>query len=168
MNVTIPKPAARKTPVHGIVLKVRNEKGVIESVNIYLDEDGVVDTIIGGKSLVRHLQIEKADAEFFGRNSDIDLPAHIPGIQRIPLKDGSGRIGIRPSPKLQRDMEFFIPTIPCWFEGCEELREAFNLAVARKQKEYTDMGVECPNCAIGEIERSYIKKLAKLDTSKPA
>lgn len=166
MVIQSPK-SAKKGPVHGMVLKVKNANGDIESVQVYLDDEGVVQKIIGGKHLMQLIRIEKADGEFFGRNTGIELPANVPGLYRIPLNDGTGAIGVKPSPKLQKDMEFFMPEedYPCWFEGCRELREKYFQDVAKKQKEYTDMGMECPNCAIGDINRKYIKKLAKLDTS---
>ena len=54
----------------------------------------------------------------------------------------------------RRDVRFFGET-PCWFEGCEELREAY-----KAEKAALEAKPDCKNCETSALMRKYFKKVA--------
>lgn len=58
--------------------------------------------------------------------------------------------GVSDNPDVYR---FFSPSSPCWFEGCEELRERFDAEVQEAQSR---AGEACSGCLRGPIIRKYV------------
>lgn len=52
------------------------------------------------------------------------------------------------SPEQQKILGFFVASTPCWFEGCNELREKYLAEVAAQP-------AGCPDCQKGAIIRKY-------------
>jgi len=49
--------------------------------------------------------------------------------------------------------KFFSPSVPCWFDGCEELREQYK---NEKQKLLDKHDGNCPACAEGQLVNKYL------------
>lgn len=69
----------------------------------------------------------------------------------IETKDGPNgeNIIVGYNPVLLETMKFFKKEEPCFFPGCEELRE-------QHARELESKGAECPSCVKGELQRKYM------------
>jgi hypothetical protein len=50
---------------------------------------------------------------------------------------------------------FFSPHQPCWFEGCEKLREQYQAELDKRG------GSACPSCEKGVVIRMFVPKIKK-------
>ena len=64
--------------------------------------------------------------------------------------------------KTKSIMPFFTDR-PCWFSGCEELREKYRAEIEKVEKAAQDKKQPCRGCDKGEIMRKYITILRGLD-----
>ena len=56
------------------------------------------------------------------------------------------------SPIRQEIIPFFVDSSPCWFPGCEELREEY-------RKELEKLGSNCPGCQRGALMRKFAPRV---------
>lgn len=77
----------------------------------------------------------------------------IPGV-RTAVVDGRRQV-TQIDPQTQRAYQFFLPDNPCWFDGCDELREEYEQAVEAR-------GSDCPACKKGELIRKYLPRVLEL------
>lgn len=56
------------------------------------------------------------------------------------------------SPVSKDIIPFFVDSSPCWFEGCEELREEY-------RKELEKLGTNCPGCQRGALMRKFAPRV---------
>lgn len=61
-----------------------------------------------------------------------------------------------PSPLMARLVKFFVPSEPCWFQGCEEMREKFAADIAALEKAAADAGTVCRDCDKGVVQARYL------------
>ena len=55
-------------------------------------------------------------------------------------------------PIRQDIIPFFVESSPCWFPGCEELREEY-------RKELGKLGSNCPGCQRGALMRKFAPRV---------
>jgi len=64
----------------------------------------------------------------------------------------------KPTPMVSAEdreaLAFFSKHAPCWFAGCEELREQY-------QKELDALPADCPGCQEGALMRKYIPRIVQ-------
>jgi hypothetical protein len=56
------------------------------------------------------------------------------------------------SDQFARKVQLFNPDIPCWFEGCQQLRDSFFTELADLNIDGCD-----PDCAKGKLQRKYME-----------
>lgn len=89
------------------------------------------------------------------------------GEDTVPVKRGPVQTNIEKRPdgtkvitsvskEDQEILKFFVDSVPCWFEGCEELRKEWNEAVAKAG------GEKCVGCARGRIMRQFNPRVREL------
>jgi hypothetical protein len=111
--------------------KVRTSSGETESATIFTDEQGFVKTVVNVESLV---SVATVSAKKLSVN---------PNTQLIVTDE------------VKRNMKFFSEHSPCWFEGCEKLRELY-------KKEVTELesNGNCQGCQKGAVIRKYLQLVA--------
>lgn len=96
----------------------------------------------------------------------------------VPLKDKDGKVIVdkdgKPTyrvvtiptsiPEVEKEaIKVFIETYPCWFPGCQEIRDAYNRELGEQQNKDG-----CTSCKKGTIMRKYLAKAVDiLKTRKP-
>lgn len=77
----------------------------------------------------------------------------------ITFNEQDGKLVITAVPPLERAMlNFFVPGHPCFFDGCEGLRTAYNQEIA-------NLGSDCADCDKSKVAQRYremIKPLVQL------
>lgn len=75
--------------------------------------------------------------------------------QNLIIKNNSQAKVIRPSEEDRTIMPFFSMETPCWFDGCEDLREEY-------KSRLEDMGgVACKNCDKGRLNKEFITRVKR-------
>lgn len=68
-------------------------------------------------------------------------------------------------PQVEKDaLKVFIDSIPCWFNGCEQIRDAYNkeLKITMDSK-----SSKCSDCKKGPILRKYLRKAVEILQTLP-
>jgi len=61
------------------------------------------------------------------------------------------------TPKQKTAMRFFSKATPCWFEGCEQLRQAYDAEIEALHASAKAKGVPCKGCQTGAVILKYRK-----------
>ncbi len=121
------------------VVRIRRPDGSEDRVHLFLDKQGYLTGANNLQALAG-----------WSRNSS--LLAKIPGLQQIPQAGGGFKLVA--SSALQQNLRFFEEENPCWFEGCEELREAYRKELAAMEED-----PECSGCEKNKLKVKYLHKL---------
>lgn len=121
------------------IVKLHREDGGEDRIHLFLDNQGF---LVGAYGLGKLASWKKHPAA---------SPISIPGLH----KDAEGNVTVDPS--AQKLFRFFSKETPCWFEGCKELREAYDteleaaLAVLEEDP-------NCSGCAKNKVKSKMINK----------
>lgn len=68
-------------------------------------------------------------------------------------------------PQVEKDaLKVFIDSIPCWFNGCEQIREAYNNELKRTVDSKQS---QCSDCKKGPVLRKYLRKVVEILQTLP-
>lgn len=68
-------------------------------------------------------------------------------------------------PQVEKDaLKVFIDSIPCWFNGCEQIREAYNNELKRTADSKQS---KCSDCKKGPVLRKYLRKVVEILQTLP-
>lgn len=82
-----------------------------------------------------------------------ELSTSITGVETVRSANGGIKV-TSISPEAQRVLSFF-SAAPCWFAGCEDLRQQYKAELAEAEK------ANCRGCAKGPIMRKYQALVSK-------
>ncbi len=157
-DLTTPK----KAPLQGFTFNVRQEDGSIATVTLHVGEGKVIERILGFEHLGPLLKTTTPPQTIpskLGAN-----PSKIPGITKKKNADGS----MTPvaDEELKRNLQFLVPSIPCWFPECEQMRKDYDAEVIRETANWMRRhpGRECPGCVTGAVNKRYLILLSEMDT----
>lgn len=91
------------------------------------------------------------DAEgFVSGVSNLDQLVDWSQRRAAPVVDAQAPLVI--TDEVKRNMRFFSDHTPCWFPGCDKLRESYKAELAKLESEG-----ECKGCEKGAVIRKYIQ-----------
>jgi hypothetical protein len=155
------KPA---TPRTGVVIIVPQPDGTRQTVTFFTDADRVVTLAVGAEFLLPLLTAPAKPPSIPQTLNAGNVP--LAGITKT--KGAEGKMLLTADETTKRNIGFMVPSIPCWFEGCEELRTQYEADVVAETADWIrrNPGKDCPGCVVGRINQKYLAILAGMDTSQ--
>lgn len=146
-----------------ITIYVLNEKGEKVPQKLLLDENNVVvgtDSSVEESTKTPEQLLEEAKKLSQKKSSEVSDFLTANGVEFDTSGDGKAARKIKSAPpEFLEVFKFFSEHTPCWFEGCEELREQYN-------KELEDLGDDCKECDKGALIRKYHAKVRSIVYAK--
>lgn len=90
------------------------------------------------------------------KDAEDKLPPNLSRKTNVVVKEDGRKVITSVSQEDQEILKFFVDSIPCWFEGCEELRKEWNEEVKKAG------GEKCVGCARGRIMRKFNPRVRAL------
>lgn len=149
----------QKPPQPGFIFNVPQPDGTVGRVTVFTDADRVIHTIVNGELLLPILQ-------------PTSRAPSIPSVMgaQSPLRgvrlDDNG--SVQADDITKRNVQLFVKEIPCWFDGCEELRERYERDVVAETADWMRRhpGKDCPGCVTGRVNTKYLEIMRDMNTEK--
>jgi hypothetical protein len=143
---TLTKPINSK--INSLVIRIHRDDGGEDRVHLFLDAQGF---LTGANNLDK----------LATWNKRASMLSQIPGLQKAI--DAAGNTTVTVDPAMQKQFKFFSKENPCWFAGCEELRNAYAAELAELEKD-----PNCPDCDKSKLINKYLRKVIDAQNVKPA
>lgn len=129
--------------IRGHTFYARQPDGTLAPVTFQIGKERLILSVANGEALRGYVNCPKLPA------ASVAAP---PAQAESPRPNTTQEKG---SEKTQRDMQLFKPEIPCWFQGCVELRQKYLEAINAPG---------CTDCNATALMRSYLVQMEQIDT----